>query len=111
MFAEVIAVVLAGAAIAAYFERKALKADVVLAEGRVASALKRVSAYVKTKEVRFRADIAAHVEKVIAEAKRLRAEGFSLRRLAEQLASAGVRNRDGGAFLPTQVWRLLRAKP
>ena len=69
MFAEVIAVVLAGAAIAAYFERKALKADVVLAEGRVASALNRVSACVKTKEVRFRADIAAHVEKVIAEAK------------------------------------------
>jgi hypothetical protein len=49
-------------------------------------------------------------QKVIAEARRLRAEGFSLRRLAEQLAAAGVRNREGGAFLPTQVWRLLRAK-
>ncbi|MFI5260828.1 MAG: hypothetical protein ACHQU0_03475 [Candidatus Paceibacteria bacterium] len=69
MFAEVIAVVLAGAAIAAYFERKALKADAVAAEANVTAAFKRVGAYVSAKEVQVREQIAKDVAKAIADAK------------------------------------------
>ena len=62
MFAEIVAVVLAGTTIAAYFVRKALKADVILA-------YKRIGDYMKAKEGVLRTSIAARVEKVIADAK------------------------------------------
>ncbi len=66
MFTEIVAVVLAGAIIAAYFERKALKADAV---AKVTAAFKRVGAYVSAKEVQVREQIAKDVAKAIADAK------------------------------------------
>ncbi len=69
MFAEIVAVVLAVAVIAAYFERKALKADVVLAEGRVKAAATRVTAYVRTKELTVRDSIAKDIATIVADVK------------------------------------------
>jgi regulator of protease activity HflC (stomatin/prohibitin superfamily) len=69
MFAEIVAVVLAVVAVGAYFERKALKADIVLAEGRVKAAVGRVMPFVRAGQAQLKAEIADHVEKVIAEAK------------------------------------------
>ncbi|HXX68094.1 MAG TPA: recombinase family protein [Polyangiaceae bacterium] len=46
---------------------------------------------------------------VIAEARRLRGAGLSLRAVARELDAAGMRSRTGRAFAPAQVARMLSA--
>ena len=66
---ELVAVILAGAVIAAYFERKSLKADVAAAEAKVLTVAEKLIAELQLKEKSVRAKVSADVAKVIAAAK------------------------------------------
>ncbi len=66
---EVIAVVLAGLLVAAYFERKTLAADAKAAEAKVISVAQHFIGELTAKETVIRAKIKADVVKVIANAK------------------------------------------
>lgn len=48
---------------------------------------------------------------VIEEARRLRAEGLTLRAVAAELAASGLTSRNGKVFHPKQVDRMLETKP
>jgi site-specific DNA recombinase len=48
-------------------------------------------------------------QNVIAEARRLRASGLSLRNVARELDASGLRSRTGRAFAPAQVARMVAA--
>ena len=66
---ELVAVILAGAVIAAYFERKSLKADVIAAEAKVLTVAGKLIAELQIKESAVRVKVSADVAKVIAAAK------------------------------------------
>jgi len=63
---ELVTVILAGAVIAAYFERKSLKADVAAAEAKVLTVAEKLIAELQLKEKSVRAKFSADVAKVIA---------------------------------------------
>ena len=65
MYAEVIALVLAGVGVAGYFDRKNLKADFVSLETKADADLKKVIAYFRSKEVSVKIELS----KIIADAK------------------------------------------
>ena len=66
---ELVAVILAGAVIAAYFERKSLRADVIAAEAKVLTVAGKLIAELQIKESAVRVKVSADVAKVIAAAK------------------------------------------
>ena len=66
---ELVTVILAGAVIAAYFERKSLKADVIAAEAKVLTVAGKLIAELQIKESAVRVKVSADVAKVIAAAK------------------------------------------
>ena len=66
---ELVAVILAGAVIAAYFERKSLKADVAAAEAKVLTVAGKLIAELQIKESVVRAKVSTDVAKVIAAVK------------------------------------------
>ena len=78
MHAEVIAVLLAGLTIAAYFERKGLRADVAKVSADARAEWKRFVVALHDKELVVRGRISADVAKVVAgvkaEATKLEAE-------------------------------------
>ena len=66
---ELVAVILAGAVIAAYFERKSLKADVIAAEAKVLTVAGKLIAELQIKESVVRAKVSTDAAKVIAAVK------------------------------------------
>lgn len=48
-------------------------------------------------------------QRIVTEAKRLRAEGLSLRAVADRLSRRGLRSRSGRAFVHTQIRRVVAA--
>lgn len=67
MFAEIIAVVLAGCVIAAYFERVSLKAAVLAAKADVLLAGTKFLTSLNSKESQVRAKISADVKKIVTD--------------------------------------------
>ena len=67
MLAEIVAVVLAGLVIAAYFERLSLRADAVAAKAEVVSAGLKFLTQLRTKESQVRAKVYVDVKAIVAE--------------------------------------------
>jgi len=71
---ELVAVILAGAVIAAYFERKSLKADVTAAEAKVLTVASKLLAERQEAFTVTRANVARVIADAKADAKRIEAD-------------------------------------